>query len=76
MSSFKSIISNLVPKHEQGKVIGLDESFAAASRAIVPMIATSLYAVISYRVFGWFGLLLFLGVGSVGVILWKRKSSV
>lgn len=51
MPTFKSLISKAVDKDKQGEIMGIDESFASASAAIAPLIATWFYSVIGKYVF-------------------------
>jgi len=56
-----SLISKLVSPSEQGKVLGINQSFAALGRFIGPMVGGALYG-IAYHMPFWVGAILMIGV--------------
>ncbi len=68
LSSFKWLITSKVSDKQQWLVTWLEESIMAASRAIIPVIATWLFALIWTNVFGGMWLVLVLSL-----LYWRKK---
>ena len=56
-ATFKGIITQVVDHSAQGKIIGLDESVMAGSRAIIPALAAAAFVLRGYWIFVVFGLI-------------------
>jgi MFS family permease len=69
MPTFKSLLSKSVSDREQGEIMGIDESIVAATSALAPLIATSIYARVGSYTFGIHGIIILIGL----FIFWMKK---
>ncbi len=51
MPTFKALLSKSVDEKEQGEIMGIDESMFAASSAIAPILATTVYSMLGKHTF-------------------------
>ncbi|MBP9690653.1 MFS transporter [Candidatus Woesebacteria bacterium] len=58
MPTFKALLAKSVEENEQGEIMGIDESMFAASSAISPILATTVYSLIGKHTFTLQGLIL------------------